>query len=164
MLVVQKAQVSQLYGSAAEHIGDLTNRMCQVGLFDWSYDATAEKVTKTLRWVSHGYGFEKDVREQIANNFTYYHEKGRPLGPEWVSIENITAHFHHLCNTYADAHRALPTFNHVTKLGQLAAISLGQWRFADTMMALRELKAILDKGKAAWAVAVSENTTEHIDV
>lgn len=163
MVKVQESQISQLYNSAVEHVGDLTNRMCQVSLLQWSYGATKEKTDKTLRWISNPYGFRKEIDEQIENNFRYYHEKGNSA-PWWVSVPNATAHLQQLSKKYADAHRALPTFNRVTKLGQFAAVSLGEWRFDDTVAALRQLKSVLDSGLASWAKAITENTNEKLEV
>lgn len=158
MLQIQRAQICQIYGFLCEHIGDLTNRMCQIGLLAWSYGAVDEKVHKTLHTLVHSYGFEKEMNEQIEATFEYYQEKG---SNKYASVDDARETLRQLGHKYADAHRSLPVFNHITKVAQHAAISLGEWKFDTTRAMLQQIKAVLGKGQTVWAKAVTEGTDEY---
>jgi hypothetical protein len=144
---------SGLYQSTAEHVGDLIHRMSQKPeWFQGGYEWVSEKVDKTLRWMTHDYGFEREVREQLRSNYRYAQER-RPEELGGRSYEELETGFMALCRSYANAHRALTPYNRVQRLANRAAIALGEWRFHETISCLRALKDILDHGHEAWEKA-----------
>jgi len=146
---LQKAQISQLYGFEIEHIGDLTHRMAKhPDFFKGGYGDVREKVEKTLRVITHSYGFEKEVLEQIQRNLEYFQEKG-----EWldVTVEAKLKELKDLGLNYSNEHRKLKVYNEAQKHARDAAISLGEWKFDETIQHLRELKRHLDQGRDHWS-------------
>lgn len=148
---IQGAQISQLYGETAEHVGDLTHRMSQsVNFFHGGYEWVREKVEKTLRWLTSAYGFEREVREQIQRNFDYYGERDRIPERFGSSPKEALANLKLLGQEYADEHVKLVVYNDVQQIARGAAIAVGEWRFGDAVRLLRLLKKVLDKGEKAW--------------
>lgn len=146
------AQLSQLYGSAVEHVGDLTHRMSQkIGFFKGGYPWVGEKVRKTLRWLTNAYGFEREVREQVVKNFHYYKERGELPKHFGRSPQDALIRLKRLGRLYAAEHRKLPVFNAVQRIARDAAIAVGEWRFKHAVDRLYALKYLLDQGHEAWS-------------
>ncbi|MFO0701774.1 MAG: hypothetical protein U0236_21345 [Nitrospira sp.] len=157
MMRLSMAQISQLYGATAEHVGDLTHRMSQrIGFFKGGFQWVEEKVRKTLRWLTNPYGFEREVLEQVATNFKYMKElqekRGTPFPKHYgKSPQDALLRLKRLGRLYAAEHRKLPVFNAVQRIARDAAIAVGEWRFKDAVDRLRALKALLDQGPEVWS-------------
>jgi hypothetical protein len=141
MLRLQRAAGGGLLGQLAEHVGDLTHRMSEsVTARTRGYEFVKEKVDKTLRWLEHPYGVEKEINENIANNAAY-----RKV-PEADFRQNVQS----AMQDYADAHRQVPVHTETQALARDAAIAIGEGRFSDATTALKSLKSSLDQGPEAW--------------
>ena len=168
MLRVQHSQISQLYGWTAEHVGDLTHRMSDsIRRLRGNFLDVEAKVKKTLRVLTEGFGYEREVLEQIVDNTAIESGlEGKELnafirerrGDQEIRLESQLTEtervalnkLKELGQRYADAHRQIPVFNDVQIIARDAAIALGEFRFQDAVVELRKLKAILDQGQAAW--------------
>jgi hypothetical protein len=158
MLRIQMAGISQLYGTTAEHVGDLTHRMSEypehAERHKAGYQYVLEKVKKTLRWLTNAYGFEREVREQVITNWNYMREKGDPYVRAkhfGGSPEDALRRLKRLGRLYAAEHRRLPVFNAVQRIARDAAIAVGEWRFKDAVDRLYALKYLLEQGPEAWS-------------
>jgi len=157
MMRLSMAQISQLYGTTAEHVGDLTHRMSQsIDFFKGGYQWVAEKVRRTLNWLTNPYGFEREVREQVVTNFRYSKElqekEGRPFEKHYGrSPQDALLRLKRLGRLYAAEHRKLPVFNTVQRIARDAAVAVGEWRFKNAVSKLKTLKYLLDKGPDVWA-------------
>lgn len=148
---IQDAQISQIYGETAEHVGDLTHRMSQrVNFFRGGYEWVREKVEKTLRWLTNPYGFKREVLEQIGRNFNYHSERGDLSEHFGSSPEEALANLKRLGQDYADEHAKLTVYNDVQMIARGAAMAVGEWRFADAVKLLQLLQRVLKKGEEAW--------------
>ena len=79
MINIQMMLGGGVYSYVVEHVGDITHRMSEK--FDFlkgSHANVQDKVEKTLRTLEHGYGFEREMEENINNNYQFYVEKGKP--------------------------------------------------------------------------------------
>lgn len=155
MLAIQKAQISQLYGFAAEKIGDIVNRMAQgfgkKGLFDWSYSETLGKVNEAIRTLEHKYGFAREVSEQIVSNRKFYNEPANiGRNPNFGPNADTATIFHGLAADYAEAHENLPVFNRAQQMARNAASNFGRQKFEAALDNLKELQAALLQGKDNW--------------
>jgi hypothetical protein len=148
---IQEVSVSNLYGSLAEHVGDLIHRMAQRPLFfKGGYEWVREKVDKTLRWLTNPYGFLREVVEQSVSHYGYHKREGNL--PAWFTSPEVgMAHLRKLGQRYADEHRKLKPFNAVQRMARSAAIAVGEFRFRDAIERLRNLKYVLDRGSKAWS-------------
>jgi len=155
MLAIQKAQISQLYGFAAEKIGDIINRMAQgfgkKGMFEWSYSETLDKVETAIRTLRHSYGFEKEFMEQIESNRKYYNQpenigKNPNFAPEASTLTILRG----LSTDYAEAHENLPVFNMAQQYARDAASNFGRWKFDYALNNLLALKEHLDQPPSHW--------------
>lgn len=155
MMRLQMANISQLYGATAEHVGDLTHRMSQkIDFFKGGYQWVEEKVRKTLRWLTNPYGFEREVKEQVVTNFNYMREHGDPYKRAkhfGRSPQDALLRLKRLGRLYAAEHRKLPVFNAVQRIARAAAIAVGEWRFKDAVDRLYALRYLLDQGYEAWS-------------
>src|SRR6267142_870816 len=155
MLAIQKAQISQLYGFAAEKIGDIINRMSQgfgkKGIFEWSYSETLDKVEIAIRTLEHKYGFMREVTDQIDSNRKFYNEPAN-LGrnPNFAPEASTETILRGLSTDYAEAHENLPVFNAAQQLARDAASNFGRWQFEFALNNLRELKNHLDQPPSHW--------------
>lgn len=115
-----------------EHIGDLNHRMNEYISRPGWFPGGMEKVEKTYRQVRNP-RFPKWVEEQGISNAKFDLEhRGTP-------IEVYVARAAEKLKAYAEAHRALVTYNRAQRLAQEAAVSLAEGRFADTKKALKGL-------------------------
>jgi hypothetical protein len=135
-----------------EHVGDITNRMAQhFSAFKGQYGIVKDKVEKTLRWLTNGYGFAREMSENMLNNYEARREqiKGK-------TYEELKADFFSKWDAYAEAHAALRVFNYPQRLARDAAVALGKRDFARAITNLRLLMNLLDKGEDAYEAAAGE--------
>lgn len=110
-----------------EHAGDLIHRAAQADLPGYGLEALYEKTRKLQRDVTRAYGFEREINENIKNNYTYALENGKYSG----SLEQWTEEAYKAGKRYADAYRKLKPITEMQRLGRDAAIALGERRFRD---------------------------------
>lgn len=135
---------------AVEHIGDIIHRMNDPNTWSWGgYEHVKEKVDKTLRWLTRGYGFLREFEENLANNAKFYGEDPGSFRSEVLR----------LLQSYADSHRSLPTYNYAHRLAQQAAVSLGELRIGDAVEALQALQYRLGS-QAEWVAFAHEGLDE----
>lgn len=140
MNAAQRSIGGGVYSHALEHVGDLTHRMNEsAGRFGTEF--VSSKVASTLGSLTHPYGFEKEMGENIRGNAKsgYADEAGvRQAG-----------------QTYADEHRKVPVYNYPSEMARSAAVAVGEHRFDDARAHLSELRAMDEGGtgpsKMRWA-------------
>lgn len=168
MLKVQFAQISQLYGWACEHTGDLTHRMSQrPKFFKGGHQWVEEKVRKLLNQIDPPWIFLDEVDKQIKNNTNYAIKSGtgsmdskawKLINPkeerDWMTAKKVLKG---LGKQYASQHAKLKTYNYVQKQARDAAVNLGLWKFSNCVKNLNNLNNVLKKGRAAWEQAALEN-------
>lgn len=143
---------------ALEHVGDIIHRMSDSNTFDASggFEFVDEKVKKTLRWLKHKYGFEREFMENLRGNFKFYQAEGWPRGKRtYNTYEEFEKGIFELMQKYADEHKKLPVYNRAQELAQQAAVSLGERRFDDAIAALEELDSHLGS-RQDWMKFVKE--------
>lgn len=162
MLRASHSQISQLYGYILEHVGDLTHRMSAMAKYgEGGHEAVGEKVRKTLNFLRHPYGFEREVSEQIRTNLRVNKERGRKLDRDF---EDELAELKRLGQDYSDAHSELPVFNEAQIVARDAAVALGEWRFDDVVSNLEILELELANGRESWnEYSLSDPTNSHRD-
>lgn len=125
---------AELYGWVAEHVGDLTHRMSKDPLYlKGDHYNVSDKVQKTLRSLTSGYGFVREITEQ-ANGAK-------------LDLTKLKT----LAKNYSDAHAKLKVYNQAQWRAREAAVSYGAFDFAKAIEHLRWLKSVTDKGRDAWA-------------
>ena len=155
MIDIQRSGISNFYGFLAEHIGDLTHRMSEnINSMEGGYAYVEEKVDKALRSLTQGYGFEREVKEEIENNLDFLKRKGNV--DEDLTYEDMLEKLKELGEKYAEAHENLPTFNKVQKIAQQAAIAYGNWDFNRCVKKLKILKRHLNEGIDHWKELAKE--------
>jgi hypothetical protein len=150
-------QPSQLYAWAAEHVGDLTHRIFQKPDFFKGKAGAKEKIDKAINSLKNPYGFEKEVNEQIVNNYNYGRSKGKYQDQ---TLEEFRDEFIQRSKDYAEAHKELPVYNEVGQLAKDAAIAIGEWRFKDATVSLEKLKDLYEKGDWEELVTNKKALTE----
>jgi hypothetical protein len=143
-----------------EHVGDLTNRMAQhFSSFQGQYGIVQDKVEKTLRWLTNEYGFERELMENLKNNYAYYVRKNDPrIGGK--SFEELKGDFFKRWDAYSTAHTKLKVYNKVQQKARDAAVELGKRDFEMAILNLEYLKKVLDKGRAYYAEMAGQYTPE----
>lgn len=145
-----------LFTFATEHVGDLTNRMAaswatgRQGEGSFGYEFVHEKVSRMLRYARSGYGFERDMREQVARNYQVYAREGKTtcsLQEWWTDLEEAGIR-------YADSHEALTVYNEAQWYARQAAIDLGKMDFGAYRARLETLEANLDS-QEQWVAYAS---------
>lgn len=178
-LRINSAQISQLYGYVAEHIGDLTHRMSEsIDFLRGQFGAVKDKVDGALSVLTNEFGFRREVMEQVSTN-TLVRANPNATTEQMREVliarnrESITAdptsllpaevreldRLKLLGRDYADAHRRVPVINRVQRLANDAAIAVGEFRFEDATALLQELKTELDKGPKNWEQVSRESNT-----
>lgn len=126
---------------AIEHTGDLTHRMTEeVTYYNVGYEAMSEKVPKILRTLTHGYGFEREFKENIKNNANYYGK----------SPTQFMSEVKRMLQKYAGAHKAIPYFNEMQLMARDSAIHLGELSFRGCIDNLKVLDLEIKKGVSNW--------------
>lgn len=137
MLRVQRAMGGGVLSPVVEHVGDLTHRMTEhADAGYWLEDIIQEKVKRGLSYLTHRYGFEREMMENIKANGSDVEELDRKL------IE------------YAKEHEQIPVYNAAQYHGREAAIALGYKDWDTSIAHLEVLQNMLDQ-KAYKRVAAS---------
>jgi len=142
MLNIQSLMGGGVFPHVAEHVGDITHRMAE--RFDHGrgqLDLVGDKVTKTLRSLESGYGFEKEMQENFESNFRFLKEQGRM---PFDTIEEFMGEARKRSMLYAQEHSKIPVFNEPQMHAREAAVELGKWKFDNAIAHLRWLKDLCD--------------------
>ena len=135
---------------ALEHCGDITNRMAQhFTYFQGQYGIVKDKVDKCLYWLTNEYGFEREVRENMQNNYRAQVEDNNPK-LKGRSYEELAKEFFKLWEAYGNAHSRLTVYNRAQRYAKFAAVALGHRNFSEAIIYLKSLKRILDMGEAEY--------------
>jgi len=119
---------------AVEHIGDLIHRMTEQTTFsNGGYTAVKEKVRRALNLLTNGYGFEREFEENINSSAKYFK----------VPEDEFRQKVYNLLEIYAKEHEQLPVYNRAQYTARLAAVSLGERKFAITTTAIKLLASHL---------------------
>lgn len=165
MMQIQLLAGGGVFPWVVEHVGDLTHRMSEsFDFFKGGRENVQDKVEKTLRTLTHRYGFEREMKENFESNYEYRVERG-DIDPEKVSHAQYVEQIKDLSKAYAAAHRKIPVFNNVQRTARTAAIALGEWNFKLARVALWNLKGLLDDGNRyeEEMAIVDQQTTEGMD-
>lgn len=131
MLKVQFAMGGGVLNPVVEHVGDLTHRMSHMAKYgNMGHEFVSEKVDKTLRWLTSGYGFEREFQENLQNNAKH----------SGVPIEQYIAKVDATLKKYANEHKKLPVYNKVQWLAKEAAVAVGEKNFDLAVKFLEALK------------------------
>lgn len=147
MLHAKRRIGSGLYTHSMEHIGDLTHRIAERG-GEFGTEFVKPKVETQLRHLTWPYGYEREMREQIASNNQFRAEEGKPL----LSEENL----HEIGHQYSEAHATVPVYNEPMHHARAAAMSLGLRRFDDTVQSLGRLQHFISAGEEKWKHLMSQ--------
>jgi hypothetical protein len=139
---MDRAQVTfggGLYGHALEHIGDLTHRMNERFAtygdgFDPEY--VVPKVTSQLRSLTHPYGYDREVGEQLEGNKRYREREGKPV-PSDADLYNAR-------RDYTLGHHNLPVYNEAGYHAKAAAVHIGLQNTDKATEHLQSLKAMTE--------------------
>jgi len=128
MLRVQRTMGGGVLSVVVEHVGDLAHRMTEhADRGYWLEDIIQEKVKRGLSYLTHGYGFEKEMQENIRANKTDVEKLDRQL------LE------------YAKEHEKLPVYNAAQYHGREAAVALGYKDWDASITHLQILQNMLDQ-------------------
>lgn len=134
MLRVQFVNGGGILNPVVEHVGDLTHRMSQHAEYNNDgYEAMSDKVEKTLRWLSHPYGFEREHKENLRDNAKY----------NGISVEEQTQKVNSALDKYAKEHSRLIVYNVAQWTARKAAILVGRRDWSGAIQALKRLQYLL---------------------
>jgi hypothetical protein len=134
MLKVQHIMQGGVLNPVIEHVGDLIHRMAERPTFGYAgYGYVKEKVEKVLRWMTNGYGFKREVDENIVNNAKYLN----------IPLDEYKRRLFAAMDNYANEHEKLRPLNRAQKLAQIAAVSVGRRQYNKAIAALRMLETHL---------------------
>lgn len=160
MMKIHKDTLSPMYGSVAEHVGDLTHRMSQFPehpQFQHGFPYVGEKVSKTLRWLTQAYGFEREVHDNVRAAIKYHAERGAAL--PCGDFSGCLSELKRRGAAYANEHRKLKPCNAVQRVARDAAVAVGEFRFKDAVDRLRSLKYLVDQGSGVWFKEAGKHRT-----
>jgi len=134
MLRVQRLMGGGVLNPVVEHIGDLTHRMCLGKRQYAGYEFVKEKVERGIKYLTSGYGFEREFEENIASNARYNE----------VPEEELKQNIENALKAYAEAHSKIPVYNEAQKVARQAAIDIGNMDWDSALNNLRILERHLD--------------------
>lgn len=148
MVQAQHALGGGVLNFVIEHVGDIPHRMTH--MLGWNppndgYEYVENKVAKTLVVLRNAYGFEREHKQNMANNAKYYKI---PLA-EYMTKVNATL------TAYANAHAKLPVYNRAQYMAREAAVALGQQNFYRAELYLSGLERMLKTEESWWAAATT---------
>ena len=101
-------------------------------------EEVAKKVRRVLTALTSGYGFERELGENIKNN-----ARGKDIDPE-----RVEATVKERLKAYGDAHRDLPAYNEVQRLARDTAVAIGDQDYIAAVDNLRQLDEKLQDPEA----------------
>lgn len=141
MVDIQMAYGGGVLNPIVENVGDLSHRMSEaVTEYNSGYEYVNKKVDSVLYGLTHAYGFEREMMENIESNARAYN----------ISADVLKEKVFKKLKIYANEHRQLPVFNEAQKLARDAAVAVGEMRWRDAITNLKVLKRHLDEGPQHW--------------
>lgn len=132
-----------VFGFCAEHIGDLTHRMSELVQYGIvQEDTLLEKIKKTYRILTQGYGFQNEVDDNIRDNRKPYESKYYKR--EGLSDKEFRKLLRKLGDEYALEHSKLLVYNYPQYLAREAAVSLGFQHWRSSARYLKDLRNIIE--------------------
>ena len=137
MLRVQERMGGGVLNPVIEHVGDITHRMVDLLEFDESQTGNVlSKVDRGLRALRHGYGFAREMTENIKNN----------AEARGVPVEQLQKEINESLQAYADAHRKVPVYNKALWHGREASVALGEQKWDIAELHLQKIKTMIENG------------------
>lgn len=150
MLQVQHVMGGGVLSGVVEHGGDLTHRMSHMARYHNALpEIMRDKVSKVLRWLTNGYGFEREYKENIVSNAHY-----RKMSP-YVLQNGINV----ALDAYAKAHQALTVYNKAQWHAREVAIQVGKQQWDRAIISLRALLPMVQDNDA-WTQLAFEYTLD----
>lgn len=151
MLKIQRHMPGGPLSMAVEHVGDLTHRMTHKLPLGYTGRAEVlEKTNKMIHSLDLPYGFKKETDEHIKSWSEYYKKDPKEYKETLDS----------LLKDYTEAHRNLPVYNAVQRLGRESAIAVGEGRYNKASSLLKSLRDIAED-KDKWEKAAREFDPEY---
>lgn len=150
MVHAQFAYGGGVLNPVIEHVGDLTHRMTHhLKHGDLDYGTVRDKVNKTVRWLSSGYGFQREFDQNVRANAEHLD----------VSEDDLRAKVDWALGEYAKAHRKLVVYNEAQWLARRAAVELGEQDWSAALSCLKRLQRMLSS-ESEWARYALEYTLD----
>lgn len=143
MVSIQHTMGGGVLNPVVEHAGDLIHRIThQVGYGHVGYSETVEKVERIYKYLSSGYGFEREMRENIRNNSQ--------------DPEQLKEKLDRMLYQYAKAHEALPAYNDLHLKCKKATVAIGHQNWNKAQSVIFDIKMLTWEGKEKFAEAALE--------
>lgn len=147
MLKCQKVMGGGVLSHQLEHIGDLTHRISQrvyieSDSIESALNDIGPKINRGIASLTHPYGFEKEHKENMLNNYDYFSQKD-----EYLTFESYKLKVKERLDEYVQKHKELPVYNEFQYFSREAAIQLGSLNFENATRCLKHLNEIVEAGK-----------------
>ncbi len=138
MLRCQAAIGGGVMAVMVEHMGDIIHRMSEMPdmIPFCGYEFVKPKVSRCIHYLSNGYGFEREFKENITANARYRQEHDNSKETEQELESRIVKQLY----IYAEEHSKLPVYNRAQWLARQACYFLGMLKFEQSLTCLRELE------------------------
>lgn len=168
MLTAQRVIGGSVISDLIEHIGDLTHRTSERVYTDFDYENSLEnivsKVKRGLKSLKSGYGFEKELNENIISNYDF---NTNSQFKDDIHIKNFKIRYPDLKDfqkaiddsliDYAIEHSKLDVYNDFQYASRNAAIALGLKKFDIAINYLEYLNNIIEDQSLYLKVASAYN-------
>lgn len=144
MIAVQMYHGGGVLSPVIEHVGDITHRMTHWASYSGHAYEIHDKVDKTLRSLTHGYGFAREHHENMVNN-------AEARGELFITHRKKVTQ---LLEVYAAEHSKIPVYNRPQWLAREAAVALGHQQWQQAVGYLSELKQTSDLPIDEYTTAV----------
>lgn len=155
MLRVQSLLGGGVLNVMAEHLGDLTHRMAEPVANDSSdqgLEYVKPKVDRGVSFLFSPYGFEREHRENLENNWRHWQEEPQ-YRPKWwdryvektgkePTFEDYQELVDRALKEYADEHRKLEVWNEAQRVARDIAVALGEQKFDRVRNLLRRMETM----------------------
>lgn len=160
MLDVQMATGGSVLNYVVEHVGDLTHRMTH--MVKWvqpgeepsadqlGHEYVVKKVRSCLNTLQSGYGFERELLENLRNNAEYRKEDTRHFQQRIFALLSL----------YGNAHARLVVYNKAQMWARDAAVALGRQNWEGCVHDLRMLNALVEDREEYQVEASKFSTTK----
>lgn len=147
MVNMQEKYGGGVYTHALEHVGDLTHRINEYG-GKLGFEYVQPKVERMLATLGSKYGFEREMRENLAGNRAFRAERGEsyPSDEEFMEDSGL----------YAAHHKLVPAYNRPSLHGRAAAVALGEHNYGGVVRHLNALQSIIKGGPDRWKSEMSQ--------
>lgn len=136
-----------VYTGALEHVGDLTHRIGERG-GSFGTEFVKPKVESMLEYLTSGYGFEREMKENLISNRANRTRRGEIYPSDEEFMEDS--------KKYADLHRMVPAYTRPSMHGRAAAVALGEHDYGGAIRHLNALNSIIKQGPDHWKALMSQ--------